>query len=618
MSFTSLLPSQIGKEWSRLPASYVWFYPDTIVVEWQFDAVGNPVQPHILVMSTECCGSGPDGALFMYLQLYRKVRGRWEVVPFTTVTAVLGGDSIPSDISFFEHYPNRIQDCIGYQSPNCGPDIPVNTRLDFVSFNNQISAWIASAEEVFGLPSDNVIYDPDFEGCSLDFCEGKDPGWYVTFQIGDGSALGITLDLLGVEFDPSVTLKVSDPIFDSNGFETSTITEWLLEQALQIIASWITEKGVSAIAVRTANPFAIALTFAASAIIDSLEYDLEFCPGGNQDPPPPGDDGCVNCVEDPPILMDPYSPPLPNPNSPPLWDDYRFCYTVKRTLTTPEGSARGGPCPPPCPLWYSIPYGKVVTVSYISNSFIVRVPKGSKPPNLSPTITTSLINTANGISKTVTGYWNAPAPDSNGNWVLPDVAINSSGGATYSPQFANHVFATGGVLLFDFACNAPWFGCEPFLRSTKTDIEYKVTSQYYSRDHSSCVIGEPKSCTATILLRRIAVGFNPISSFMELFGADAGDLVTIQLPVDNCPINPVLYASGLSPGASGTWFLDVGVPTTGVVEINTGQGTSSPSGAPAGIIPLPSSVKIPQPGIPGQLVDVAVTWALIDTICTCE
>jgi len=198
MAFTALLPTQVGKEWSNVPATIVTFFPDLFIVEFSFNALDERIQRHLLLFWSECCDEEIEPRI--YLEVFRRRNKRWDIIPLANSNAILLGTPAPSSSAYIEHVEGRLTECVGPTSNNCGPPIPFDTRLSFTEFEQQIDLWIATADEIFGLKTDFQLFDPDFFGCDSDRCIGRDPGWYVTFEIDPLSSIGLLLTGLGIDY----------------------------------------------------------------------------------------------------------------------------------------------------------------------------------------------------------------------------------------------------------------------------------------------------------------------------------------------------------------------------------------------------------------------------------
>lgn len=621
MAFTALLPSQIGKEWSLLPASFVYFYYDLIVIYWEFDAQGNPVQPHQLFISTECCsGDGVDDNLFIYLQLYRRVRKRWELVPYTTVTAELGGDQVPSNISFFQHYPEPLTNCVGPQPPGCGPVLPVNTRLDFVEFNNQLAAWVASAENVFGVPTDNIIYDVDFDGCGIDRCDGRGDGWYIEFQFDPNTLLGGLLTQLGYEFDKKV-IATSPPLYDSLGCWITEPTAWLINQAGNILLDELIQAGLQAITVRAPNPVLAVATFVLSELVESLQYELFLCGEPTCDPPgltiTNGTD-----PEDPEVTDDVISGSYGRPliPSPPVDElvPYSLCIKWRYKITQQQDGARIN-----CSTVfgsYFLPAPPVVTYTGISQRLVTVWGTTAGPPNVSIAEDVgdvpSQYPTSGDTFKQHTAWINAPMGPA-GNVSLPPGETATDTSTYLAPWHLTSGAVNTGTW---FCCTG--FGasrtCQTFIARSAADIELEVISMTFGTAQNACQLYSPP-CTREILIRRGTLSANPFTTIRSLTGGVLSDYVKVILKSDGCDYPPAqLYFTGL---INGGWVLDVSRPSTNgdIVDLlgrslstlaNPFGQTTPGTGSSAGLIPLVSEYVGPSGGI-------TLGYTIISDTCSC-
>lgn len=457
-------------------------------------------------------------------------------------------------------------------------------------------------------PPDNGSYVYSLLECG-DFCSNREPGWYVIFTIADGSLIQQSLALAGATWEPEVVLYVSPPIFSPSGEAIETATEWIIAQAIDAIAGWLAEKGVGAIASRVKNPLVLVGLFVIAGIVDSLGFEVSFCPGEPNEPlPVPGD--CPTCTSSPTPISFRRPTGAPLPSSTEEWDLYRLCWTVERRQYFGINEVRVS-CPPPCPSSYFVPTAESAPViTIISKSATVQVPKGAAPPTPSFVNDSRVVEDNNGVIRENSVFFKVPVATPQG----PRVLQTTFGG--YDPVFENVIAGTGGTYEFAKACgSSPAFGCSvPVTYATKSRFEFELKSWYYS-DASTCVPPAPPGpCKMVIILRRWLSDFDPIRTMADFLSNAPTDLVTVEVEVDSCPSpTPALYFSGRSGGAPGDWFLDVGVPTTGVVSAQ--QGSWIPPGTrpvdvpvgPAGFIPLPAQAQ-----------GFRVSYAIISSECICQ
>lgn len=163
MPLSQLFPNQLGKEWTGLSPNVLRFGPSYIIAEYYFNSLDERVQAHVLHFEVECC----EDEIHIFGQLRKIVRGKWLTPADTVINAVLRGTPTPSLNAYIEHVDGRSTVCLGPDwDPECGVPSPFDTRVSWTEFELTIDLWIASADEIYGVKTDNILFDVDFQGCS--------------------------------------------------------------------------------------------------------------------------------------------------------------------------------------------------------------------------------------------------------------------------------------------------------------------------------------------------------------------------------------------------------------------------------------------------------------------
>lgn len=608
MAFTSLLPPQVGKEWSQVPATTVRFFPDLIIIEFEFNALDERIQPHRLFIWSECCGEEIEPRI--YLEVSRKRRRHWEVIANSNV--MLLGTPAPSPSAYLEFVDGRLTECVGPQPPGCGPPLPFDTRLSFVEFEGQVDFWIANADFIFGLKTEFQLFDPDFLGCDApDQCAGREPGWYIRFALDASSDVGALLINLGVPLEELLEQIqfVSPPVVDSIGCWITEPIAWIFNKAGNQIVEWLVEKGLSSIVKANPTNLVAAVTLIVLQVAQTIDFELFLCGEPECDD---GDFGIVDNEEDPcptgcvPINYRRRNYPPPANWFGPQWDNYTICYTYTTNQWQANIVEYSPPVPCPDPTCNN-------TVKYVdgrtrigggTNTYRldIMVPAGSKPSIPEPSYFEEVrVNSAfdSGTTTYFAWWFDVPIAKFGGP---PNYSISI--GAATSPYVQFDDQGNGGLYLGDRAIfwgnyqSSASLCCNTInLPTPENEFDFKIDDARFSEPSGDC---NPPSggYVRTITLRRYLISLDPVQNLLtalHLFGSNS--VVTVTIDTQDCNFAPAqLYSLGVF---SDNWVLDVGMPTTGNTTImsrnRTGDGWSRGAygGEAAGLIELSPGSVVP-------------------------
>lgn len=280
---TSLLPQERNYGWTVLAPYSIRFYPETVVVEWREDALGNRIQPLLFYLTVNCCYNSIEfinsTGLFYFLQLFARRNNRtWHLRSYANAFQPEGS------VDIFNYLI-----CLIPPADECVDVEPGNMTIDDLSA--QLDQWIIQSDNLYGSKLDFLPFNIDFNGCEDVTC--PQPGLFI---IIDGEQFFISQPPRRGELDPS---EICELVSSNESYD-----------ALEII---LTEHYDDTVDNIIWYPSVSCLQLVVEWYFDPIEppqediYPLLYCPNPEINCPPgteynPITDQCEVIPDDPPMF----------------------------------------------------------------------------------------------------------------------------------------------------------------------------------------------------------------------------------------------------------------------------------------------------------------------------